>query len=51
MTQAPMGTMRPDRSARGMNSAGLMGPSSGWSQRSSASHPTGNPVSRFSTGW
>ncbi len=43
MTQAPIGTMSPDRSATGMNSAGLTVPSSGWSQRRRASQPTGRP--------
>ena len=51
MTQAPMGTISPDCSARGMNSAGLTGPRSGCTQRSRASQPTGSPVPSDSTGW
>ena len=36
-TQAPSGTMRPEHSAKGMNRSGRCSPSSGCSQRSSAS--------------
>ena len=50
-THAPIGPMRPLRSAIGMNASGGMTPRRGWSQRSSASVPVIAPVRRSTWGW
>ena len=48
---APIGTIRPVSSARGMNSDGATNPRSGWFQRSNASKPTTRPLRRLVIGW
>ncbi|MNU02659.1 hypothetical protein D3C72_2464350 [compost metagenome] len=51
MTHAPMGTISPVSSMRGMKVSGGMRPRSGWFQRSRASQLETFPVSRFTSGW
>ena len=50
-TKSVSAMMRPDSSATGMNSAGLIGPSRGWLQRASASKPVSAPVPSENSGW
>ena len=47
----PIAPISPASSAIGMNAIGGIGPRSGWSQRTSASAPTGRPVSSCTIGW
>ena len=51
MTVAPTGTISPDSSRSGMNSAGDTRPRSGCFQRSSASTPTTRRVAADTRGW
>ena len=50
-THSPIGRIRPDSSASGMNTAGEISPSSCEFQRSSASTPVMRPSIRLRRGW